>query len=99
VPRPHKHPSLTCYKTHGCRCDECRELANETQRQTRKRARERGARWDGHGNLIGGAPYEGARPLSADELLKLRRAVGLPDEGPPPQRRGRPRKATRQSTS
>ncbi len=21
--RPHNHPSLWCYKAHGCRCDEC----------------------------------------------------------------------------
>lgn len=97
MPRPHTHPSLTCYKTHGCRCDACKKLAAEAQRITRSNARQRAGR-----------PYVGvkaadlvgrARPLDGEEVVRLRRLVGLPDEGPPPDPRGRPRKATRQSAS
>lgn len=79
MPLPHTHPSVTCYKVHKCRCDECRELANQAAREHRQRKRQR---------EITGTPFA----LPPDEIIRLRRLVGLPPEGPPPERRGRPRK-------
>ena len=36
------------------------------------------------------------RPLPPDEVVRLREMLGLPPEGPPPERRGRPRKERRE---
>ena len=36
MPRPHVHPSLTCYKLHGCRCKHCRWLNTNSKRHERQ---------------------------------------------------------------
>ena len=35
MPAEHRHPSLNCYKSHGCRCVECRRIAAEHRRNCR----------------------------------------------------------------
>lgn len=64
MPRPHNHPSLSCYKNHGCRCSACAEF------NTQARARER--KTFGPNRQF---------PLGEEEVIKLRRAVGLNDDG------------------
>jgi len=64
--RPHSwgaHPSINCYKNHGCRCVECRALNAEYRRRERKPPRQ----------------YErkNAPRLSDEEVARLRRLVGL----------------------
>lgn len=64
--RPHKHPSGTCYKRHGCRCESCVDyysllLCRQALRQ-------------GSINL--------EKRLTESELRHLRRMVGVPADGP-----------------
>lgn len=73
----HRHPSLHCYKNHGCRCFECRLIGSQytrAQRAARKKrvaASDRSRTFDRRrGNRAGG-------PLGEEELARLRRAVGL----------------------
>lgn len=77
VARQHGHPSVTCWRKHGCRCDGCGVLY---------RARRRIEKRPKLGPEIGGD----VGPLAPDELLWLRRAVGLVGAAPgayQPQRR------------
>jgi hypothetical protein len=68
MPRPHVHPSVSCYKKHRCRCEECRAMATAAQRRQRTRARD--------DNWVPAARRM-SRPLDEDEVMRLRRQVGL----------------------
>ncbi len=62
APRVHGiHPSLTCYNHHGCRCDGCRVLNSDYE----------SSRWAAR------AAADRRRPLSDEDCMRLRRAVGL----------------------
>lgn len=61
--------------------------------------------WDGKRCRLVGGEYVAkgrmrvtakAKVLPPDEVVRLRQLVGLPPEGPPPEKRGRPRKERRE---
>lgn len=68
--RPHNHPSVTCYKKHGCRCTACRGAYNADTFRRRKARRERGY-------ALTDVTRASATVLPDWELAYLRRAVGL----------------------
>lgn len=76
-----KHPSYHCWRQHGCRCPGCVKAS-----QTRGTASSDPL--DDKGTRVR------SKPLSQAELIRLRRMVGVPDEGPPPEpwSGGRPRR-------
>lgn len=78
-----KHPSYHCWRQHGCRCVGCVEASHTRGTASADPLDDKGTR-------------RNAKPLSPEELVKLRRQVGLPDDGPPPEQRlertGRPKK-------
>lgn len=41
VPTPRKHPSISAYDDHGCRCESCKKLKHEVMRRYRVRKKER----------------------------------------------------------
>jgi hypothetical protein len=62
MPRPHVHPSKTCYDKHGCRCAACTEFYAEHLRvraAAKYRARAR------------------KTPLTDEQIAALRRQAGL----------------------
>lgn len=68
MPPPHKHPSVHCYKTHRCRCPECKHLAMEWQREHRR----------AHGRAKGTAAATRRKaPLSDEEVARIRRSLGI----------------------
>jgi len=82
------HPSLNCYKKHGCGCVFCRELNREDgrdERERQKRIREEAARIAQRDReveeledaLQGKGPEPRGRILPPDELTRLRRMVGI----------------------
>ena len=81
MPRPHKHPSITCYRKYRCRCEgrdekhegheECLAVTTTWQRENRRR---RGGR---AGMRAGVKVRQVSQSLGEDELMRLRRAVGL----------------------
>lgn len=80
LPRVHNHPSITCYKSHGCRCAQCKALNAQRARERRERHSIRaraGVTWQ---DVLNGAPdpaEHGPSVLPPDELARLRRLVGL----------------------
>jgi hypothetical protein len=82
------HPSLNCYKKHGCGCVVCRELNRQDgkdERARQKRIREERIRTeirdrevaDLEAALRGEGPEPTGRVLAPDELTRLRRIVGI----------------------
>ena len=82
------HPSLRCYKAHGCGCPTCRELNRidgRDERARQKRIREEAARIAARDReveeleaaLRGEGPEPRGKILSPEELTKLRRMVGI----------------------
>lgn len=78
-PPKHEHPSVGCWRRHGCRCEEgsterhvgwdaCRVASNEWAKEHRKKT-----------TVVRKASDTRRKTarLSEDELVKLRRAVGL----------------------
>jgi len=82
------HPSLNCYKKHGCGCVVCRELNRQETIYNRariKHQREEATRIaqrdrevaELEAALRGEGPEPAGRVLPPDELERLRRAVGI----------------------
>jgi len=92
---PHRHPSVTCYESHGCRCIECKKLAS-TKREKRKFGKSEpkvlqhihpsltcykthGCRCAECKELCRNSRYVIPNVLSIEEVRRLRRLVGLPE--------------------
>lgn len=76
--REHRHPSLTCYKKHGCRCRPCTALNTEAKALWRwRKAHRNGAPYEGPKDAVRRPPGREAARLGDDELMRLRRHVGL----------------------
>lgn len=71
----HRHPSLHCYKNHGCRCAECKFIGSQYMRHLRATHKKLG-----RGREVAQQRERRTRvthPLGDEELMRLRRAVGL----------------------
>lgn len=69
------HPSLTCYKHHGCRCFGCRRLnaaASARYRATHPRRRRQANGWADEETGVWITP-----PRTREEWMALRLLVGL----------------------
>lgn len=74
MPAPHTHPSVHCYKHHRCRCDGCRTITMAWQREWRRRRQ--AVDWVSQRETKA-RRLARVNPLGEDELMRLRRAVGL----------------------
>jgi len=75
----HKHPSVNCYKMHGCRCAGCRELHSIEQTKYRQKRAERIAagRVPLPKKSVNAQRVPKPGPLSLGEVERLRQLIGF----------------------